>query len=189
MHPRLFTIPSPPTVRLPTRIASYNQKTADFPHDEAVPLIDVNSETDQYSHCRQRPRRVRIQGRLANVRTVSIANIGQAKNCTPMARTDIYRECSESESEDQGDDNNAVEGDAQFRGYGIGGAGNIRRPTEVMGVSSSASASLMSLIHTSSHSLATSSSTTKTAKLRSRMAGLIHSFRSYTRKKGVARDV
>ncbi|KAI1294454.1 hypothetical protein F5Y03DRAFT_315652 [Xylaria venustula] len=187
MYPRLFTLPSPPAVRLPARIASYNYKTTELHHDEAVPLVGLDPETDQFLHRQHRPRRVRIQGRLANVRTVSVANIGQAKNCTPIAPTDVNCEYSESENEGQGDDNDAVEGDAQFRGYGIGGAGNIRRPTEVMGASSSASASLLSLIHASSHSLTTSSSTTKTAKLRSRMAGLIHGLRSYTRKKGIAR--
>lgn len=48
--------------------------------------------------------------------------------------SDDDEEEEEEEEEGEGESN---ERDAQLRGYGIGGRGNIRRPTEVMGAASS----------------------------------------------------
>ncbi|KAI1277849.1 hypothetical protein F5Y07DRAFT_361834 [Xylaria sp. FL0933] len=179
-----FTSLSPPVDRLPTRIAGYIHSRTSPLNDETLPLVEIDPETSQLLPRRERPRRVRIQGRLVMVRTVSVANIGQAKSCTSTVRTDISRENSELEDEDREDDEDSdvVEGDMQFRGYGIGGAGNIRRPTDVMGTSSSSSTSLLSLVHTS-HSPVISQNPTKSSKLRLRMSGLIHSIRGYASSK------
>ncbi|KAI1349223.1 hypothetical protein F5Y01DRAFT_316947 [Xylaria sp. FL0043] len=124
-----FTSLSPPADRLPARIAGYFHSRTSIHNDETLPLVEIDPETSQLLPRRERPRRVRIQGRLVMVRTVSVANIGQAKSCTSTVRTDISRENSELEDEDRDDDDedaDVVEGDLQFRGYGIGGAGNIR---------------------------------------------------------------
>ncbi|KAI0431293.1 hypothetical protein F5Y09DRAFT_200546 [Xylaria sp. FL1042] len=182
-----FTSLSPPADRLPSRIAGHIHSRTSTLNDKTLPVVELDSDTSQLLPRRERPRRVRIQGRLVMVRSVSVANIGQAKSGTPTARTDMSRENSEIEDEDRDDDedDDVVEGDMQFRGYGIGGAGNIRRPTDVMGASSSASASLLSLVHTS-HSPITSQNTTKSGKLRLRMTELIHSIKGYASNKGSA---
>ncbi|KAI8627602.1 hypothetical protein F5Y19DRAFT_173247 [Xylariaceae sp. FL1651] len=133
-----------------------------IPSDAAL-HADVDPETNQLLPRRQRQHRVRIQGQLAVVRTVSVANLRQANNVSPGAQAGLSREdvrgapprrrnsCGGSEAEEQVDDDDdaTIERDAQFRGYGIGGAGNIRRPTDVMGTPSSTSLSLSSLIASS----------------------------------------
>ncbi|RWA12556.1 hypothetical protein EKO27_g2574 [Xylaria grammica] len=106
--------------------------------NEAVPLVDSDPETTRLLPRRQCRRRVRIQGQLAIVRTVSVSNLQQAKNGngtgrlstdhkdvrgSPLRRQDSY-DGSEVGDEEDGDD--VAKRDAQFRGYGIGGAGNIR---------------------------------------------------------------
>ncbi|KAI0799330.1 hypothetical protein GGR55DRAFT_509426 [Xylaria sp. FL0064] len=123
-----FASTSPPVDRLPARTAGYIRSRRSTLNDETLPLIEMDPETSQLLPRRERPRRVRIQGRLVMVRTVSVANIGQAKSCTSTTRTDTSRENSELEDEEREDDedDDVVEGDMQFRGYGIGGAGNIR---------------------------------------------------------------
>ncbi len=40
--------------------------------------------------------------------------------------SEVEEEEEEDDDDDDDDDDDIVEGDAQFRGYGIGGAGNIR---------------------------------------------------------------
>ncbi|KAI1428971.1 hypothetical protein F5Y12DRAFT_585399 [Xylaria sp. FL1777] len=204
MHSLSFASLSSPANVLSSRISGHNHGRTSFPNDETVPLVSLDPETNKLLPRRQRPRRVRIQGRLAIVRTVSVANLVQAKSWASTTRTDVNREHlrntpirrqgsydgSEIEDEDKDDyDDDTVEGDAEFRGYGIGGAGNIRRPTDVMGASSSASTSLLSLIHTPSHSPAITLKPTKPGKLRLRVAGLLHNLRGYKRSKCLARDL
>ncbi|TGJ81265.1 hypothetical protein E0Z10_g7498 [Xylaria hypoxylon] len=109
-----------------------------MPDNEAVLLADLDPETTRLLPRRQYRRRVRIQGQLAIVRTVSVANLQQAKNGSrtthlnmnqkavrgsPLRRQDSY-DCSDYEDDDA--DADVAKRDAQFRGYGIGGAGNIR---------------------------------------------------------------
>ncbi|KAF2972023.1 hypothetical protein GQX73_g1509 [Xylaria multiplex] len=53
-------------------------------NSRAFPLADLDLDTARLLPCRQRRRRVRIQGQLAIVRTVSIANLQQAKNGSPI---------------------------------------------------------------------------------------------------------
>ncbi|KAI3339319.1 hypothetical protein F4824DRAFT_498586 [Ustulina deusta] len=209
MHSRPFTSPTQRGNGLPTRLCARNYGRTSIPHDEAVPLVNLDAETNHLLPRRQRPLRVRIQGRLAIVRTVSVANLRPARTGAPTARADTTREYvrgspmrrrgsddgseveeeEEEDDDDDDDDDDVVEGDAQFRGYGIGGAGNIRRPTEVMGAPSSASTSLSSLDHTSPHSPAISPDATKSGKLRLRMAGLLQSLRGYNRSQGSAGDL
>lgn len=106
-------------------------------NDETVPLINLGREASQLLHSQQCPYRVRIQGRLATVRTVSVSNLGKTKSSNPISCT--RKNCNYvplspkgqknlyDSSEDEEDlDEYIVEDDRQFRGYGIGGVGNIR---------------------------------------------------------------
>ncbi|KAI0535006.1 hypothetical protein GGR58DRAFT_27073 [Xylaria digitata] len=197
MRSRPFT--STPRVSRPsTRISHHNRSKTNMSNNGAVPLADLDLDTAQLLPCWQRRRRVRIQGRLAIVRTVSVANLQQAKNGNPIAHINtnhkdmrgspLWRQdsCDDSEVEDGDDEDDVARCDAQFRGYGIGGAGNIRRPTDIMGAPTSASPSLLSLIHTSHPSPTIHLNATKPSKLRSRMAGFLRNLGSYKRSKDLA---
>ncbi|KAI0411637.1 hypothetical protein F5X98DRAFT_43853 [Xylaria grammica] len=199
MLSRPLTSPSLRINGLSTRTSHIHNKTS-MSDNEAVPLVGSDPETTRLLPRRQCRRRVRIQGQLAIVRTVSVSNLQQAKNGngtgrlstdhkdvrgSPLRRQDSY-DGSEAEDEEDGDD--VAKRDAQFRGYGIGGAGNIRRPIDVVGAPTSTSPSLLSLIHPSPLSPAPSLSTTKPSKLRSRIASLLCNLRGYKRSKGSARD-
>ncbi|KAJ2989574.1 hypothetical protein NUW58_g3404 [Xylaria curta] len=174
MRSRPFISPSPSANRQSSTYVSRRGTDG-----EASLSADPDSEVNQLLPCRQRRHRVRIQGRLAIVRTVSIVNLRQTKHGSPTAHMAQKREdlrsiiqrggpCGGSEGEDGDEDDGAVR-DAQFRGYGIGGAGNIRRPTDV---TSSASPSLLALAHISS-SPAISLDVAKRDKLRWRMPTLL----------------
>ncbi|KAI3319890.1 hypothetical protein HD806DRAFT_508227 [Xylariaceae sp. AK1471] len=190
-----FTSPTPPVNGLSsTWVSSTSRGRADITTNDAVLLPDSDPETNQLLPRRQRQHRVRIQGRLAIVRTASMANLGQARNSSPTAQSDLNcedargslfrRRGSYDDSEAGEDDSDSVaERDAQFRGYGIGGAGNIRRPTDIMGASSSASPSLLSLSRISSSPPTVSLNTTKPDKLRRRVASLLRGLRGQQREK------
>ncbi|GAW17815.1 hypothetical protein ANO14919_072820 [Xylariales sp. No.14919] len=137
MLSRPLTSPSLRVNGLSTRTSHIHNKTS-MSDNEAVPLVGSDPETTRLLPRRQCRRRVRIQGQLAIVRTVSVSNLQQAKNGngtgrlstdhkdvrgSPLRRQDSY-DGSEAEDEEDGDD--VAKRDAQFRGYGIGGAGNIR---------------------------------------------------------------
>lgn len=154
--------------------------------DETAPHADSDPEMNRLLPRRQRRHRVRIQGQLAIVHTVSVANLRQqAKVGTPTSQVDTHRGETRtspiglwgshdgSEGSDDDEDGFVAERDAQFRGYGIGGAGNIRRPTDVMGAPPSASPSLLSLIHTPASAPAPPSNATMSGRWRWRMAGLL----------------
>lgn len=141
MRPRPFTSPPPQATGLSSNYASNHiHRATSIVDDEAVPLADSDPETTRLLPRRQRRHRVRIQGHLAIVRTVSVANLQQVKNGSPAALMDINCEdmrgpllkrqgsydCSEAE-DDNDEEDDVAERDAQLRGYGIGGAGNIRR--------------------------------------------------------------
>ncbi|CAJ2508517.1 Uu.00g135430.m01.CDS01 [Anthostomella pinea] len=113
----------------------------------------------QKQHQHQHQHRVHIQGKLALVRSVSIANL-QATNPPPTSQAGSgrfdgagvsnslqsrqRRRSTDGTSEPANDPR-----DTQHRSYGIGGAGNIRRPIDIMGVSSRPSLSLSSLFSSS----------------------------------------
>ncbi|KAI1634252.1 hypothetical protein F4809DRAFT_538290 [Biscogniauxia mediterranea] len=107
-----------------------------------------------------RPHRVRVQGQLAIVRSVSVANLKSAEALRLARDGDARRSGSgqrrggragrrrrslDNESESDAEDREVAARDSQLRGYGIGGAGNIRRPTDVMGGPSRTSGSLSRL--------------------------------------------
>ncbi|KAH9890738.1 hypothetical protein F4778DRAFT_365866 [Xylariomycetidae sp. FL2044] len=137
--------------------------------EESNILLDnLDPDTSRLLPRKRRQHRVRVQGRLALVRSVSVVNLSSASQAgsdtgvgggpLPARRRRRRRRrpgddlvSSKTEDEDECDYDTEVESrDTQFRGYGIGGAGNIRRPTEVMGASSRASLSLSSLFSSSS---------------------------------------
>ncbi|KAI0441847.1 hypothetical protein F4803DRAFT_521950 [Xylaria telfairii] len=141
MRLRPFTSPSPHATGLSSNYASdHIRRAPSIVDDEAILLAGSDPETTRLLPCRQRRHRVRIQGRLAIVRIASVANLRQAKNGGPAALMDINCEdmrgplprrqdsydCSEAE-DDNDEEDDVTERDAQLRGYGIGGAGNIRR--------------------------------------------------------------
>jgi hypothetical protein len=232
MRSQPFTSPTPPADRLlSTRVSNANLGRTNLTTDDAVLFADSDPETSQLLPRRQRRRRVRIQGRLASVRTVSAANLGQARNSSPTAQavasrgdargSPLQRRGSYGGSEaDEDDSDDVAERDAQFRGYGIGGAGNIRmrfssslsilplhffisrktvllgeiestnntnfiigRPTDIMGAPSSASPSLLSLIHISSSPPTVPRITTKPDTLRWRVASLLRGLRGHKTEK------
>ncbi|KAK2035656.1 hypothetical protein LX32DRAFT_3868 [Colletotrichum zoysiae] len=164
------------------------------PQDDAG---EPDPEADQLIPTRKRRHRVRVQGRLAVVRSVSTANLrpaasvapalpspvataataaaaaaasGTATPATPRFESGVTGGSSSSSSAgmmpprrrksfddassdctDEDDARETAVRDRQFRGYGIGGAGNIRRPTEVYGsTKSSSSLSRFSLFSPSS---------------------------------------
>ncbi|GKT50477.1 uncharacterized protein ColSpa_10658 [Colletotrichum spaethianum] len=130
---------------------------------------EVDPELNQLIPTRKRQHRVRVQGRLAVVRSVSTANLRPATSLAPAlpspvaasgtttpatpkfesgvagsAETRMRRRKSLDDASSDTEEEDARETaarDRQFRGYGIGGAGNIRRPTEVYGSTKSSSAS------------------------------------------------
>ncbi|OTB12493.1 hypothetical protein K445DRAFT_182649 [Daldinia sp. EC12] len=98
--------------------------------DREISLFDLDPETSRLLPAQERPQHcVRVQGRLAPVRSVSVANPRS------ISQTGF----------DAAVGSDIRERDAQLRGYGIGGRGNIRRPTDVIGTQSSSSLSALSL--------------------------------------------
>ncbi|TQN67811.1 hypothetical protein CSHISOI_07660 [Colletotrichum shisoi] len=163
----------------------------DNDNNDAGAIDPESTESNQLIPARKRRHRVRVQGRLAVVRSVSTANLRPAVSsvapalplpspvaaavggtATPAAappkfesgvagsaaavapargrgmtvrgrgrRTRRGRSVDDASSDagEEEEDDDARETavrDRQFRGYGIGGAGNIRRPTEVYGATS-----------------------------------------------------
>ncbi|KAG7111454.1 hypothetical protein HYQ44_009649 [Verticillium longisporum] len=115
--------------------------TAAAPAD--IPLEALDPETSQLLPARKRRHRVRIQGKLALVRSISTANLsgkaaaqasGRAGGSLEGKRSGEDEELSQTSDTEEEAREVAVR-DQQLRGYGIGGAGNIRRPTEVYGLS------------------------------------------------------
>ncbi|KAI0467312.1 hypothetical protein F4859DRAFT_518261 [Xylaria cf. heliscus] len=141
MRSRPFTSPPPKAIGLSS---NYNPnriyRLTSIVNNEAVPLAGSDLEKTQLLPRRERRHHVRIQGRLALVRAVSVADLQHANNGYPTAITDINCEDmrgsllrrrgsydgSEADDENHKEDH-AMKCDAQFRGYGIGGAGNIRK--------------------------------------------------------------
>ncbi|KAI1338123.1 hypothetical protein F5Y15DRAFT_417177 [Xylariaceae sp. FL0016] len=110
--------------------------------DEIV-LSEVDSETSQLLPQKRNLHHVRVQGRLAVVRSVSIGDLKtmsrEPSKCssTPLSPRNgpVRPSSSEKHKENRIGGEKVSEKDMQFRGYGIGGAGNIRRPMDVAGAS------------------------------------------------------
>ncbi|KAI1082565.1 hypothetical protein F5B20DRAFT_531755 [Whalleya microplaca] len=158
-HPYTHPPPLPPLL---TELSTYlpnhraqngSRRYSDDDSGRAIPLADLDPETSHLLPRKRRQHRVRIQGKLALVRSVSVVNLRQSANASsppPLPDCAVGRRRPRSSDESRGgEDGEFEERDTQFRGYGIGGAGNIRRPTEVMGASRTSS-SLSSLFSSSS---------------------------------------
>lgn len=137
MHSWPFTSPSRQAGELSTCVSHHSYGRTSVADDEVISLVEWDLETDRLLPPRQRQHCVRIQGRLAIVRTVSVTNRRPVKNGSRFAHMNrsregmdasrISRRCSYPGSGvGGGDDDNVAERDEQLRGYGIGGAGNIR---------------------------------------------------------------
>ncbi|GKT56118.1 UDP-glucuronosyl/UDP-glucosyltransferase [Colletotrichum tofieldiae] len=159
---------------------------------------EPDPESSQLIPTRKRRHRVRVQGRLAVVRSVSTVNLRPAASVAPTlpspvaasgtttlatpkfesgvagsTGTPVRRRKSLDEASSDTEEDDAKETavrDRQFRGYGIGGAGNISgfflswrrttltipgtgRPTEVYGsTKSSSSSSRFAMFHPSGSS-------------------------------------
>ncbi|OLN85844.1 hypothetical protein CCHL11_09918 [Colletotrichum chlorophyti] len=137
----------------------------------------TDPETNQLIPTRKRRHRVRVQGRLAVVRSVSTANLRPAASVPPVLPSPVDTSGTTtpatpkfesgvagvtvapvrrrkslddaSNNTEEEDVTETVVRDRQFRGYGIGGAGNIRRPTEVYGSAKSGSLSRFSIFQPS----------------------------------------
>ncbi|KAI1332427.1 hypothetical protein F5Y16DRAFT_357760 [Xylariaceae sp. FL0255] len=93
-----------------------------FDVDDKSSLIPPDLESSSDPLVRHTRYRVRIQGQIAHVRSVTVPKLRRGTITVPPERTAAGREDFRS-----GSLQNLVECDAQLRGYGIGGAGNIRR--------------------------------------------------------------
>jgi hypothetical protein len=149
--------PPPPLPPIFDEIASIiplpNQARHSMSQDDMdIPLYDIDPETSQLLPVRRRRHHVRVQGRLALVRSISTANLrspttprivsGTSSPGTPRfetalagstAMTTSRRRRSRRRSLDDGscsdteedDERETTVRDRQLRGYGIGGVGNI----------------------------------------------------------------
>ncbi|KAI1759514.1 hypothetical protein GGR53DRAFT_140935 [Hypoxylon sp. FL1150] len=148
--------------------------------EDGLPLRDLDPESSRLLPQRKRgTHHVRIQGKLAPVRSVSVANPrSRSADCrasSPLLLRDEAPRCvdaavggmvlssrsrrrrrSEDDTESETEEE-IRERDTQLRGYGIGGAGNIRRATDVIGTSSRTSSLSLSSLFSNSSSTSPSS--------------------------------
>jgi len=120
---------------LPRPKATYhaNRSTGD------IPLDNLDPETSQLIPAKKRTHRVWVQGKLAAVRSVSIAARSKTRSKSrvdrgitgdrPSARR---RSVDDLRNLDDEEEKETALRAGQLRGYGIGGVGNIRRPTDVI---------------------------------------------------------
>ncbi|KAI0121696.1 hypothetical protein BJ170DRAFT_133323 [Xylariales sp. AK1849] len=104
--------------------------------DSLTPMSDQDPDMDRLLPRRRRQPQVRIQGRLAAVKSVSVVNLRLAVQSTSqrnIARLDAgvgstsrRRRSLDDGSEVEEDTEDVEDRDTRLRGYGIGGAGNIR---------------------------------------------------------------
>ncbi|KAI0893117.1 hypothetical protein F4806DRAFT_477070 [Annulohypoxylon nitens] len=152
--------PPPPLPPLLNDLSTYlpNSDRRDGVGGSEVGLADLDPETSRLLPEKRRQHRVRIQGRLAPVRSVSVANL---RAPSPRDTTNrgldnavggtLPRRCRSEDGEGDlsKEEVEVEERDTQLRGYGIGGRGNIRRPTDVIGTSSKTSRSITSFFSSS----------------------------------------
>ncbi|KAI1400990.1 hypothetical protein F4819DRAFT_459760 [Hypoxylon fuscum] len=164
-HPYTPPPPLPPVLsELSTYLPNRDRRVGSSASDSEVGLSDLDPETSRLLPRKRQQHHVRIQGKLAPVRSVSVVSPrsveGDRSALSPREDTQLNtavggtmprrrrRRSSDTYSEARG---RVGERDTQLRGYGIGGAGNIRRPTDVIGTSSrTSSRSLSSLFSSSS---------------------------------------
>lgn len=140
MRSRPYTPPPPlPPIfddlasMLPRPKAAYhpNSSTGD------IPLDNLDPETSQLIPTKKRTHRVWVQGKLAAVRSVSIAARSKSRSRADRGivgdRVQRRRRSVDDvrNLDDEEEKETAIRA-RQLRGYGIGGVGNIRRPTDVI---------------------------------------------------------
>ncbi|OTA89394.1 hypothetical protein M434DRAFT_398632 [Hypoxylon sp. CO27-5] len=158
-HP--YTTP-PPLPPLLTELSAYlpNRDRRDNASDSDVALLDLDPDTSRLLPRKRQQHHVRIQGRLAPVRSVSVANLRSSSySPSPHDRKGLdsavgatlprRRRSWDDSMIDIEEEGNVGERDTQLRGYGIGGRGNIRRPTDVIGAQAKTSLSISSLFSNS----------------------------------------
>lgn len=155
MRSRPYKAP-PPLPPLLDDLSAYlpnsdSRRTSD---DSEVPLSELDPESGRLLPKKSRQHRVRVQGKLALVRSVSVADLHSSTSTSasagshlpsprmvrrgvtldsgvggtvPARRRRRGRRCSLDDITDSEED--ISERDTQPRGYGIGGAGNIRKLT------------------------------------------------------------
>ncbi|KAL7620074.1 hypothetical protein AAE478_010623 [Parahypoxylon ruwenzoriense] len=156
MRSRPYT-PPPPFPTLLTELTAYLPNRDR--RDGEVALADLDPETSQLLPQKRQQHHVRIQGRLAQVRSVSVVSPRSASlnHHAPSSRdesrvdaavggTVVRRRRSSGDIVGGEAEDEVGERDTQLRGYGIGGRGNIRRPTEVIGTSSRTSSLSLSTL-------------------------------------------
>ncbi|RYP61538.1 hypothetical protein DL771_010099 [Monosporascus sp. 5C6A] len=170
--------PTPPLSPLLDNLTVYLPNSDRRPSGESeVPLSALDHETGMLLPRKARQHRVRVQGKVALVRSVSVADLKFAGHQSPRTlhgvqfNSGVVGGTQTRRSLDDGSetDEDVCETDTQLRGYGIGGAGNIRmstpngydvmvvlenntaigRPTEVMGASSGKSPPLSTVLPSS----------------------------------------
>ncbi|RYP52687.1 hypothetical protein DL768_002194 [Monosporascus sp. mg162] len=170
--------PPPPLAPLLDDLSAYLPNSDRSPSGESeVPLSMLDHDTGMLLPRKARQHRVRVQGKVALVRSVSVADLKFSGHPSPRSLHGVQFDSGvggsapRRRSLDDGSeaDEDVSERDTQFRGYGIGGAGNIRkltpsgydvmialenntaigRPTEVMGASSRQSPSLSTILPSS----------------------------------------
>lgn len=99
--------------------------------DRATSLLYLDPETSRLLPAKERPQHcVRVQGRLAPVRSVSVANLrstSQTRFDTAVSGTPARPRRPRSSDDLNHEVGSEIrERDSQLRGYGIGGRGNIR---------------------------------------------------------------
>ncbi|RYP14305.1 hypothetical protein DL765_006470 [Monosporascus sp. GIB2] len=170
----------PPTPLLPLLddLSAYLPNSDRRPSGQSeVPLSALDHDTGMLIPRKARQHRVRVQGKVALVRSVSVADLKFVGHPSSRSLRGVQFDSGVGggaptrRSLDVGSetDEDVSERDTQFRGYGIGGAGNIRRstpsgygaivaledniaigrPTEVMGASSRKSPSLSTVLPSS----------------------------------------
>ncbi|KAI1371621.1 hypothetical protein F4677DRAFT_450274 [Hypoxylon crocopeplum] len=132
--------PPPPLPPLLSELSTYlpNRDRKGGASDSEVALSDLDPETSRLLPRKRQKHRVRIQGKLAPVRSVSVVNLRSlsASQRAPSPRDDARldaavggtlsrRRRSEDDMSSEAEDE-VEERDTQLRSYGIGGRGNIR---------------------------------------------------------------
>ncbi|KAI1463530.1 uncharacterized protein F4812DRAFT_446437 [Daldinia caldariorum] len=177
MRSRPYTPPPalPPLLaELSTFLPNRDRRSDESDRAAGAALFDLDPETSRLLPAqqeRERPQHcVRVQGRLAPVRSVSVAattprSTSQTRFDAAVSGTAARARARRRRSSDdlrehvhvhahahtpvlstsREDEEAGSERDAQLRGYGIGGRGNIRRPTDVIGTQSSSASSLSAL--------------------------------------------
>ncbi|RYP36170.1 hypothetical protein DL767_003502 [Monosporascus sp. MG133] len=130
--------PPPPLPPLLDDLSAYLPNSDRRPSSESeVALSALDHDTGMLLPRKARKHRVRVQGKVALVRSVSVADLKFAGHSSPRtlhgAQFDFGVGASAPTRRSLDDasetDEDVSERDSQFRGYGIGGAGNIRKPT------------------------------------------------------------